>query len=34
MIFSDETMFVIGKDGHTNIDATGVCLLSGQCSYV
>ena len=32
--FGDETMFVIGKDGYTNMYATGVCFLSGQCSYV
>lgn len=31
---SDETMFVIGKNGYTNTDTTGVCLVSGQCSYV
>jgi hypothetical protein len=32
--FSDETVFVTGEGGCTNIDATGVCPLSGQCSYV
>jgi hypothetical protein len=32
--FGDETIFVNGKGGYTNIDATGVCPLSGQCSYV